>query len=193
VRAATTGFHQINIEVEGPSLAGLDGEAGGHRFQRVPANERRNRVHTSTVTVGVIDPQIPVPAELLRRGESDFRLDWYSGSGAGGQHRNKHQNCARLLHVPTGIIKTAMNRERTSSEREVREAMAVELDQRIEQARQAWAAVNRKAQIGTGMRGDKIRTYRTQDDITTDHVKEKRLRTSLVMRGGICEFWTDST
>ena len=98
---------------------GLDNEPGGHRIQRVPPTERKGRVHTSTVTVAVLDPSIAQTAIQDR----DLRVEWYSGTGAGGQYRNKHQNSCRITHIPTGIQATAQCRSRENSYTEARAAI----------------------------------------------------------------------
>ncbi len=86
-------------------MSGWDDEAGGHRVQRVPLTERNGRVHSSTVTVSVLPDTVQGgPAPLS---EDDLQVEWYSGSGAGGQHRNKHQNSVQLRHLPTGIVLTS--------------------------------------------------------------------------------------
>lgn len=85
---AASGFNIVCLSVAGKDLSGFQNEAGGHRIQRVPPNERRGRVHTSTVTVAVTSgSEIDGRDPLLQRAEADFRVEWFSGSGAGGQHR----------------------------------------------------------------------------------------------------------
>jgi len=159
----------------------LDGESGGHRFQRVPPTERSGRVHTSTVTVAVMDKMREAPLEHIP--ERDLEIQWFSGSGAGGQHRNKHQNSCRLLHIPTGTVKSAQTRDRTTSYREAYEALLCALRERSETASRASLGAERASKVGTGMRGDKIRTYRYQDDTMTDHVTGKRYPLHKVMSG----------
>ena len=119
----------VTLTLCGTDVSRLDGEGGLHRVQRVPANEKRGRVHTSDVALVVLDPTVRVRTHpALMRGERDFGLEWYSGSGAGGQHRNKHQNCARLTHLPTGLVKTAQHRSRAQSELAAMTAMTEALD-----------------------------------------------------------------
>ena len=76
------------MEIDGRGAEGLDNEAGGHRVQRVPVTDRKGRVHSSTVTVAVLGTPMASNSPYSRRNEHDFRVEWYSGSGAGGQHRN---------------------------------------------------------------------------------------------------------
>lgn len=113
----------------------------------------------------------------------DVRTEWFSGTGAGGQHRNKHQNSCRLIHEPTGTVVTAQCRKRDQS---YSQAWA-ELERRVQEqhSRQTGQAVDslRSDLIGTGMRADKIRTYRFQDDSVKDHQTGREARASDVMRG----------
>ena len=143
----------------------LDKEAGGHRIQRVPPTERKGRVHTSTVTVAVIDPTV----EEIKFSDTDFRIEWYSGTGAGGQHRNKHQNSCRITYLPTGLVSTAQCRSRINSQESAMEALVEQLKGGALSEQKVALALERKQQVGSGMRGDKIRTYRFQDDIVKDH------------------------
>lgn len=174
------------LEISGQGVDSLLAEAGGHRIQRVPSNERRGRVHTSTVTVSVLSAMIKPPRN---RAASDFRVEWFRGSGAGGQHRNKHANSARVIHIPTGLRREVQGRHRESNLREAMEAINRDLDRmEAESAHGARAAITR-AQIGSGMRGDKFRTYRFQDDRVTDHRTGKTCRTTDVMRGRFRLLW----
>lgn len=177
--------------MEGKDLTSLDNEGGGHRIQRIPPTEKRGRVHTSTVVVAVVKGESKYDPRYDLREKEHFQLEWFSGNGAGGQNRNKHQNCARLIHLPTGIVRVAQTRDRTNSERLAREALFADLDQK-----KAGEAGNNRyldihSQFGSGQRGDKIRTYRFQDDITTDHRTGKKASTSKVMRGRIDLLWSD--
>ncbi len=178
---------ECSLEVQGADLSGLDNEPGGHRIQRVPPTERKGRVHTSTVTVAVIDAESPAIQQTIP--DSDLRIEWYSGTGAGGQHRNKHQNSCRITHIPSGTVATAQCRSRQNS---LEEAMAA-IQQRVDTAtnRQYTNSIanNRKLQVGSGMRGDKIRTYRFQDDRVQDHLTGKSAKCSSVLKGNIDLLW----
>jgi peptide chain release factor 1 len=160
-------------------LSAWRNEAGGHRFQRVPPTERRGRVHTSTVTVAVVEKK----AFQSTFSPDDVRIEWFSGTGKGGQNRNKVQASCRALHVPSGIQAKAETRSRTTS---LSTAMA-ELERRVdadaEGADLSQKSVERRAQVGSGMRGDKIRTYRLQDDQVVDHRTEKRASWRHIERG----------
>lgn len=178
---------ECSLEVQGADLSGLENEPGGHRIQRVPPTERKGRVHTSTVTVAVIDAESPATQQTIP--ESDLRIEWYSGTGAGGQHRNKHQNSCRITHIPSGTVATAQCRSRQNS---LEEAMAA-IQQRVDNAANMQytnnIASNRKSQVGSGMRGDKIRTYRFQDDRVQDHLTGKSAKCSSVLKGNIDLLW----
>jgi peptide chain release factor 1 len=174
------------MEVSGDDVYRLDAEAGGHRIQRVPPTERRGRVHTSTVTVSVLDPEVSKPTSF---DPCDFKIEWYSGSGAGGQHRNKHQNSCRVTHIPTGLVRKAETRHRESSQREATSAIMAALDRSAANAQHQSQNSVRRNQVGSGMRGDKRRTYRFQEDSVVDHVTGKKARCSDVMSGAIDNLW----
>lgn len=170
------------LSIEGDKR--LSHEAGGHRIQRVPPTETRGRVHTSTVTVAIVGE---VASSSFNPDDCD--IEWYSGSGAGGQHRNKHMNSCRLRHRPTGIVKTAQTRTRENSYRLALEAMEAEVAARS--FGQAAKATNndRRSQIGSGQRGDKRRTYRFRDDAVADHITGKTARCGEIMRGNFDKLW----
>jgi peptide chain release factor 1 len=136
--------------------------------------------------VAVIDPARP---QVTLR-EQDLEIEWYSGTGAGGQHKNKKMCSCRITHVPTGIVATAQTRERPNSyklaradiESKVAKQQIALSDQKIELAR--------KQQIGSGMRGDKIRTIRFQDDSAVDHRNGKRISAEKYMKGMMDLLWT---
>lgn len=176
---------EVHILVEGTDLSGLYNEPGGHRIQRVPPTERKGRVHTSTVTVAVIDPDRPI--YQLR--DQDLKVEWYSGTGAGGQHRNKHQNSCRITHIPTGTVCTAQCRSRENSLAEARNALALQVDKQIKTRYNNELAQNRREQVGSGMRGDKIRTYRFQDDVVKDHITGRTASVRQVLAGNFNLLW----
>jgi peptide chain release factor 1 len=157
------------LRIWGRGAAALFGrEAGGHRWQRVPPTERRGRVHTSTVTVAVL-PE-PAAHEVIVR-EAD--LEWHTmrASGSGGQHLQKTDSAVRVRHRPSGVEVRCETERSQSANRET--ALRV-LRARIAEAAREQAlgarASERKRQVGSGQRGDKRRTIRTQDDQVTDHV-----------------------
>jgi peptide chain release factor 1 len=121
--------------------------------------------------------------------QSDLRIEWYSGTGAGGQYRNKHQNSCRITHIPTGIIAKSECRSRTNS---LNEAVA-EIQRRVDESAKISynnnIATNRKTQVGSGMRGDKIRTYRFQDDTVQDHRTGKTAQAKKILSGNFDLLW----
>jgi len=188
VRPSTTGQGNfaISLLIAGKDLTCLDREAGGHRWQRIPPTEKRGRVHTSTVTVSVTDPDAVCDFELR---DEDLSLSWYSGSGAGGQHRNKHANCARLTHVPSGITVTAQTRSRENSLQQARTALVGRLKAMHAAAQHDELSQQKKSQVGSGQRGDKIRTYRLQHDEICDHRTNKRITCRQLERGMLDLLW----
>lgn len=176
--------------MEGPAkdLEVFHSEGGGHRVQRIPPNEKRGRVHSSTVTVAVLG-ETQSEQKYLKRGPEDFSVSFFSGTGPGGQNRNKVQASARIVHIPTGLVRTAQTRSRENSVRLAMEALNQDLDAASTQSQ--WDQTNsvRTAQTGTGMRGDKRRTYRSQEDMVNDHETGKRARMSDVMKGKFDALW----
>lgn len=155
----------------------------------MPPTERRGRVHSSTVTVAVLGDAEADLRPYQRRGEQDYLIEWYSGSGAGGQHRNKHQNSARVTHVPTGIVRTAQTRSRDNSLRSAMAAINEELDRIAGQAADAAQNGVRRGQVGSGERSDKRRTVRFQHDEVIDHITAKRMTIKDYMSGKMERLW----
>lgn len=180
----------ITIIIVGKDLSGLDQEAGGHRIQRVPPTERKGRVHTSSVTVAVSDPTVKTfDNKLMMRSDDDFRVEWYSGTGNGGQHRNRHMNSCRLIHIPTNTVEQRQGRQRESNLSQAKDAIIKRLDAMAYDQNKVFNDHARKQQIGSGMRGDKMRTYRFQDDIVKDHMTDKQASCTKVMRGYFNLLW----
>jgi peptide chain release factor 1 len=179
---------EIRIEISGADLTQLQNEPGGHRLQRIPPTERKGRVHTSTVTVAVLDTA-KRETNFQKTSKDDFEVEWFSGSGAGGQHRNKTQNCARITHLPTGIVESAQCRSRDQSYKEAMTQLLKRLQHADKHITASAQSVERKRQMGSGERGDKIRTYRFQDDIATDHRSGKKVNLSKVLQGHFDLLW----
>jgi len=156
-------------------------EPGGHRWQRVPPNEKRGRVHTSTVTVAVL----PEPTEAqVRINSRDLEYTTCRGSGPGGQHRNKTESAVQLTHLPSKItVRVENGRSQHQNRQTALELLRARL-WAMEQERVVGArADDRKRQVGSGMRGDKRRTIRAQDGQVVDHVTGRTWRYKDYIRG----------
>jgi peptide chain release factor 1 len=136
-----------------------------------------------------MDPGTRIAGLWDKRGENDYRIEWFSGSGAGGQHRNKHQNSCRLIHIPTGTIEARQGRDRVSNQFSAKRALDDRLDMMATGATATAVSLDRKAMVGTGMRGDKIRTIRIQADEAVDHRTGKRTQASKYLRGFMNDLW----
>lgn len=156
-------------------------EAGGHRWQRVPENDKRGRVHTSTVTVAVLNE--PTDVQFALRTE-DLDITTCRGSGAGGQHRNVTDSAVQITHRPTGLqVRCETERSQVQNKASAMALLRARLWE-AERERVAGArAQDRKQQVGSGMRGDKRRTVAVQRDEVVDHVTGRRWRLKDYLRG----------
>ncbi|MFK7886576.1 MAG: peptide chain release factor 1 [Gammaproteobacteria bacterium] len=163
------GYKEIICRVAGKGVYGrMKFESGAHRVQRVPATESQGRIHTSACTVAVL-PEVD-EVDDIELNMSDVRVDTYRASGAGGQHVNKTDSAVRMTHVPTGIVVECQdersqlkNRDRAKSLLKARLLADEQNRQQSEQAEQ------RKLQVGTGDRSERIRTYNFPQGRVTDH------------------------
>jgi peptide chain release factor 1 len=162
------GYKEIIAEIVGRgAFAKLKFESGVHRVQRVPATETQGRIHTSAATVAVMPEAREIDFEI---DESDLKIDTMRSSGAGGQHVNKTESAIRITHLPTGVV-VAVQEER-SQHRNRAKAMAL-LRSRILDAKQQKAdderSQQRRTQVGSGDRSQRIRTYNFPQGRMTDH------------------------
>lgn len=166
--AEAGGFKEIIFSVKGKNVYRmLKHEKGAHRVQRVPATEASGRIHTSAVTVAVLPEAEDVDIEI---NPQDIRIDTYRSSGAGGQHVNVTDSAVRITHVPTGIVVQCQNeRSQYKNKISAMKVLKARLLDNLRIQQQKKTASDRKSQVGTGDRSEKIRTYNFPDRRVTDH------------------------
>lgn len=181
------GYDYISFSISGDKVySKMKFESGVHRVQRVPATESKGRVHTSTITVAVLPEQDDIEIKINK---ADIREDTYRAGGAGGQHVNRTESAVRLTHLPTGIVVACQEGKSQHQNRETAFKMlrAKIWEAEVEKQHSEQAA-NRKAQVGTGERSEKIRTYNYPQNRVTDHRINLSLnKLDLVMQGDLGE------
>jgi peptide chain release factor 1 len=179
------GLREVILHIQGKNAFGLlKFESGVHRVQRVPATETQGRVHTSTATVAVLPEAKEVDVTI---NPADLRIDVYRASGAGGQHVNTTDSAVRITHIPTGVVVSCQD-ERSQHKNKAK-AMKM-LQSRIlaaqVEAQEAKMSADRKKQVGTGMRSEKVRTYNYPQNRVTDHqVEQTWQKLDMIMQGDL--------
>lgn len=185
---ALGGFKEATIEVRGKdAYRRFKYESGVHRVQRVPVTESQGRIHTSTATVAVLPEADEVEVEIDPK---DLAIDVYRSSGPGGQSVNTTDSAVRITHIPSGEV-VACQEERSqlqNKERAMRILRARLYERAVREQHEAMAA-QRRGQVGTGERSEKIRTYNFKENRVTDHrIKMTRNNLTEVLNGDLAEF-----
>src|SRR5258708_19095445 len=182
------GYKEVIFEIKARgAYSKLKYESGVHRVQRVPATEAQGRIHTSTATVTVLAEVDAVEIDIP---ESDIEIEVYRSSGAGGQNVQKHLTALSLYHKPTGMIVTCQD-ERSQLQNKLRalSILRARLYEIEEQKRRAALEADRRSQVGSGERSEKIRTYNYPQSRVTDHrIGLSNYNLPAVMDGSIDQF-----
>ena len=162
------GFKEISFSIEGEgAYSRLKYESGVHRVQRVPETESQGRIHTSTVTVAVLPEADDVELEI---NPTELKIDVFRASGAGGQHINKTESAVRITHLPTGLVVECQDeRSQHKNKDKAMKILRSRLYDMLEQERNDKIASDRRSQVGTGSRSERIRTYNFPEGRLTDH------------------------
>ncbi|MEK9154397.1 MAG: peptide chain release factor-like protein, partial [Patescibacteria group bacterium] len=159
-------------------------ETGVHRVQRVPTTEKAGRTHTSTASVAILPIYKRTKIEI---NPADLQIETSRSGGAGGQNVNKVETAVRIVHIPTGIdVKCTSERSQVQNKEKAMKLLASKLQQAQDEREARERSADRKAQVGTGDRSEKIRTYNFPQDRVTDHrIKESWSNIPKIMSGGI--------
>ncbi len=182
-RAAGGGIKEATFEVKGIDCYKLlQYESGVHRVQRIPATEKQGRIHTSTASVAIMPVYKRVKVEI---NPGDIEMEFSRSGGAGGQNVNKVETAVRLIHKPTGIdVRCTSERSQQANRERAMKLLMSRLQEKKDAEEAAKRAGDRKVQVGTGDRSEKIRTYNFPQDRITDHrIKESWSNIPAIMQG----------
>ncbi|MAZ40694.1 peptide chain release factor 1 [bacterium] len=162
------GYKEVSISILGRGVyEALQYESGVHRVQRIPATEKQGRIHTSTASVAVLPIRPQTTVEIK---ESDIEVEFSRSGGAGGQNVNKVETAVRITHKPTGIVvRSQSERKQLRNREKAMEILTAKLQEIEDERRSKEEGGDRKSQIGTGDRSEKIRTYNYPQNRITDH------------------------
>ena len=162
------GIKEVQAMIKGKNVySRFKYESGVHRVQRVPETESQGRVHTSTATVAILPEMEDTDVEI---NDKDIRIDLFRSSGAGGQHINKTETAIRITHFPTGIVVSCQDeRSQTQNKEKAFAMLRAKIYDYYQQQKEAEYRQNRKSQVGTGDRSERIRTYNFPQGRVTDH------------------------
>ncbi len=162
------GFKEISFMIEGEgAYSRLKFESGVHRVQRVPETESQGRIQTSTATVAVLPEALDVDVEI---NPADLQIDTFRSSGAGGQHINKTESAIRITHIPTGtVVECQDERSQYKNKDKAMKVLRSKILEMEREKQQSAIAGERKAQVGTGDRSERIRTYNFPQGRVSDH------------------------
>lgn len=162
-------------------------ESGGHRWQRTPPTEKRGRVHTSTITIAVLPEAVSAQFTL---NFDDLEIRTCRGSGAGGQHRNRTESAVQITHLPTKLqVRCESERSQHQNKETALQLLKSKLQERASTSVAGARAADRKEQVGSGQRGDKVRTIAVQRDSVVDHTTGKSISYQKYRRGHLEDLW----